>query len=106
MHITVLNYTVVCAISRLQANITSFSHIFFLFTVVECDWTGTGDAATWACCDLENQCGFGEGDCDSNYQCEGNLECGIDNCQAMNSTKAFSINADCCYDPSKHFVSF
>ena len=74
--------------------------------MVECDWTGTGDAATWACCNLENQCGFGEGDCDSSYQCEGNLICGIDNCQAMNPTKTFSINADCCYDPSKHFVFF
>ena len=51
----------------------------------KCDWTGTGgDADTWACCNLENQCGFGEGDCDSNNQCEGNLICGIDNCQAMN----------------------
>ena len=70
--------------------------------MVKCDWTGTGDAATWACCNLENQCGFGEGDCDTNDQCEGNLICGIDNCQAMNPNKNFDTYADCCYDPSKH----
>ena len=69
--------------------------------MVKCDWTGTGDAATWACCNLENQCGFGEGDCDSNYQCEGNLICGTDNCQAMYPYKNFDTYADCCYDPSK-----
>ena len=31
-----------------------------------------------ACCN--GQCGVGEGDCDSHYDCRGNLLCGNNNC--------------------------
>ena len=80
---------------------TISTHSSFLLTV-ECDWTGINNETTWNCCNFTNQCGLGEGDCDYDDQCEGNLTCGFDNCQAMNPNKTFSISADCCYAPSKH----
>jgi len=46
------------------------------------------------CCSLELPCGLGEGDCDSNEDCEGSLKCGIDNCQGP----FFTDGQDCCSD--------
>ena len=56
-----------------------------------------------SCCTSSNQCGEGEGDCDSDVDCFGNLMCGQgngfdDNCD---NTLGFYSTADCCYDPSK-----
>ena len=53
--------------------------------------------ATWSsydssCCTAQNPCGRGEGDCDEDYQCLGDLVCGIDNCGSQ-----FPVGgADCC----------
>ena len=44
----------------------------------------------YQCCTTTNPCVFGEGDCDSDDECDGNLVCGTDNCGAGNS------NMDCC----------
>ena len=62
--------------------------------------TGTGGAS---CCTGSNQCGEGEGDCDSDTDCFGNLKCGQgsgkdDNCDA---SLGFRDDFDCCYDPNK-----
>ena len=51
----------------------------------------------WSCCTSTNQCGIGEGDCDTDSHCSGNLKCGTDNCD---TTLGFSPTYDCCYDPA------
>ena len=61
-----------------------------------------GTAGT-ACCTSSNQCGEGEGDCDSDDDCKGNLKCGEgsghdNNCD---NTLGFPADYDCCYDASK-----
>jgi len=55
-----------------------------------------GKGEWWNCCTSSNQCGEGEGDCDSDADCIGNLKCGHDNC---NTALGFASNADCCYGP-------
>ena len=42
------------------------------------------------CCTSNNPCDIGEGDCDSDDECAGNLVCGTENCAAGNSYM------DCC----------
>lgn len=63
------------------------------------------------CCTEDNQCGLGEGDCDSNADCLGELICGTENCaevyKLLNSQNPdsmaqidvtkFSGSDDCCF---------
>ena len=60
---------------------------------------GNGDGV---CCTITNKCGEGEGDCDTDDDCFGNLKCGQngldDNCDAA---LGFIATHDCCYDPDK-----
>ena len=60
-----------------------------------CDWSGNGTENTWSCCSIENPCDEGDGDCDSSAECKGELQCGLNNCNATH----FPDSADCCYDP-------
>ena len=41
---------------------------------------GTGCNGSWRCCRSYNKCQVGEGHCQSNSDCYGNLYCGILNC--------------------------
>ena len=34
----------------------------------------------WTCCTSSSQCGHGEGDCDYDSDCAGDLVCGTNNC--------------------------
>jgi len=43
------------------------------------------------CCSEERPCGVGEGDCDNDNECEGELTCGRNNCADFPSSRA-----DCC----------
>ena len=59
-----------------------------------CDGMGSWSSCcsnpdTWACCTSSNQCGVGEGDCDVDNDCLGDLLCGSDNCRT-----AFGGNFD------------
>ena len=45
-----------------------------------------------SCCTSSNRCGENEGDCDFDVDCEGNLKCGIDNCNGA----SFDDGDDCC----------
>ena len=63
------------------------------FIFLDCS-NGSGGAS---CCAIPNQCGVGEGDCDFDSVCSGNLKCGVDNCDA---SKGFPATFDCCYDPN------
>ena len=51
------------------------------------------------CCSKEYPCGLGEGDCDNDNECEGELKCGTDNCQqclgGVDCTY-FQPTDDCC----------
>ena len=51
-----------------------------------------------SCCSLLNQCGKGEGDCDNHTDCEGELQCGRDNCK-LDVNNGFDQTDDCCFDP-------
>ena len=54
---------------------------------------GTGTNSDWSFCSSQNPCSEGQGDCDSDDECNG-LQCGQDNCVNFNPN-AHSI-ADCC----------
>ena len=54
----------------------------------------TWTAYSGSCCKTGHQCGVGEGDCDYDTECYGNLECGTDNCGSE-----FPSGADCCVEP-------
>ena len=49
------------------------------------------------CCTSSNQCDVGEGDCDSDNGCKGNLVCGKNNCAGS----TFDSTDDCCTDPGE-----
>jgi len=44
------------------------------------------------CCSEEKPCGYGQGDCDMDSECEGDLKCGNDNC----GPSFFDSRTDCC----------
>ena len=49
----------------------------------------------WNCCTPLHQCGAGQGDCDADWDCAGDLVCGTDNCISFDSTWP-SFTVDCC----------
>ena len=49
------------------------------------------------CCTESNQCGMGEGDCDEDIDCFGDLKCGNDNCDPY---LGLSDTHDCCFNPN------
>ena len=46
------------------------------------------------CCSREEPCEINQGDCDKEYECQGNLICGTNNCPWP-----FPRRADCCVNP-------
>ena len=52
----------------------------------------------WNCCSDAFPCMEGQGDCDEDSQCEGDLTCGADNCLSDFSTSSSNwvTGADCC----------
>jgi len=56
---------------------------------------GYGGSNDWSFC--KGSCSLGQGDCDRDADCSGNLVCGHDNCKQFNS-QAHS-QADCCMKP-------
>ena len=68
-----------------------------LFIYPSTDGNDKCNPDTWTaydseCCSAQNPCGSGEGDCDENIECVGNLICGSDNCGSSFPNQ----NADCC----------
>ena len=47
------------------------------------------------CCTETNPCEEGDGDCDLDSQCSGDLVCGIDNCN-LEGLSRFNSRHDCC----------
>ena len=55
------------------------------------------DPKTWSqydddCCSVEEPCGLGQGDCDVDIECAGDLICGENNCGVEFTNRG----ADCC----------
>ena len=46
-------------------------------------------------------CNLGEGDCDKDSQCAGNLVCGSDNCGCTAGRNGWRDSADCCKGKKK-----
>jgi len=46
------------------------------------------------CCTMENPCDEGEGDCENDFECNGNLVCGVNNCKQFSDV--FHPKDDCC----------
>ena len=65
-------------------------------TTVECNGVPKTDMN---CCTRNKPCNIGGGDCDSDYDCAGNLKCGQNNCAADFSSPGsnWKLNADCCF---------
>ena len=66
---------------------------------MECaDGTGGED-----CCNSSHQCEEGQGDCDTDNDCVGNLKCGESNGYNGNCDTSLGYESDwaCCYDPDK-----
>ena len=65
-----------------------------------------------SCCSAENRCTLGDGDCDSDDECAGDLVCGDDNCFMQG--QAWNSGDDCCvlrrklgrFHTIKHTVKF
>ena len=55
---------------------------------------GTGGES---CCTSGNLCGQGEGGCEFDDECFGDLKCGSDKCD---TSLGFPANYSCCYDPT------
>jgi len=55
--------------------------------------TGCADGSDGSCCTTSNLCGIGDGDCDSDDQCQDDLLCGSNNCD---TSLGFGPNWDCC----------
>ena len=72
---------------------------FFIDNSIGCDWTGTTEADTLACCGSGSQCGIKEGHCSNDDDCFSHLKCGTGNCKDQNPLSDFPIGSNCCYDP-------
>ena len=58
------------------------------------------------CCTEGNPCQEGDGDCDTDKQCIGELRCGQNNCAVNGEHKAnFTEKSDCCEDFGDYFLN-
>ena len=92
----------VCSVRTKHEKLKNEIIINKIFTGCAADGSGGPE-----CCTSSDQCGEGEGDCDSDVDCAGNLKCGqlvhygqgngLDgNCD---TSLGFHSDYDCCYDP-------
>ena len=51
----------------------------------------------WNCCTGEKKCGLGEGDCDTDDECQDELVCGSNNCKKFGNY--YHEKDDCCERP-------
>ena len=49
---------------------------------------------------MNRKCGLGEGDCDDDAECEGDLVCGDNNCNP--TLDDFYVGSDCCVEPGNY----
>jgi len=58
----------------------------------------TWEKFSWSCCSPKTPCGVGEGDCDKDSDCAGELVCGKNNCPEEFKAKVGRNKPDCCFD--------
>ena len=76
--------------------ISYVSNFYFLHNFVgnsKCNYE-TWTSYDSGCCTKDEPCGIGEGDCDRDEHCIGDLTCGDNNCY---KDGGFPTRADCCY---------
>ena len=71
---------------------------FFMISVgnPKCN-PNTWEAYNNECCSIDEPCGVGEGDCDLDEECHGDLVCGKNNCRRDGT--GFTVFSDCCELP-------
>ena len=82
-----------------QTFYSKFENLIIKFFLVNCTTLSNGDEEFCNC----NTCSENEGDCDSYFECQGDLTCGSSNCPA---SLGFDSEVDCCYQPTlgdEHF---
>ena len=55
------------------------------------------------CCTMDQPCEEGEGDCEDDFECRGDLVCGNNNCKQFGSI--FHAKDDCCTRPESKITS-
>ena len=85
--------------------LTMSSKVTLSFLIFQTATNPKCNPKTWAsysktCCtdDANEPCGLGEGDCDTDDECAGDLVCGENNCLRMGS--GFKKGSDCCELPT------
>ena len=88
----------------------SFILLIFLFEGPRCNGYPKTE---WDCCNPTTKCGEGEGDCDTDDDCVGDLICGSsrdksNNCknEFANSASFWMDKADCCTQPGTTILGF
>ena len=74
-----------------------------IFTIYDIDCSGGDHSSIQECCNQFHPCGDGEGDCDDDSECSGNLICGRGNC---NRKKFPSEKTDCCENPNGNKIFY
>jgi len=74
-----------------------FRELEGLLTDFKTKYLCNGESGTADCCTAERPCKVGDGDCDKDQDCAGDLVCGKDNCQEFNWKAKSSY--DCCMEP-------
>ena len=96
----------------LYCHTTAIEFLFSIFILLgpRCNGYPTTD---WNCCNPINQCGKGEGDCDTDDDCVGDLICGSsrdssNNCKTefVYSRSYWAKSADCCTEPGMFAIQF
>ena len=88
--------------------------IFFIDSIllVQCNSVALASFQTpdqiLTCCTETHKCGDGEGNCDMNVQCEGDLVCGHNNCNNdFPINQLTNMKFSCCYNPGESvFILF
>ena len=55
--------------------------VFFTQYWIDCFPKSRFPSLKGKCCTMENPCDEGEGDCEDDFECNGNLVCGLNNCK-------------------------
>ena len=73
--------------------------MFYIILIIISEVEGMRCLGDWArCCTEVNPCIEGDGDCDNDDQCVGDLRCGQNNCGLNGTLGHFEAGSDCCED--------
>ena len=94
----------------MKLNLLRYYKIDFTYSFIQGPRCNGYPKTQWDCCNPHSQCGVGEGDCDSDDDCVGDLICGNSRDDSNNCATTFANNsslwmekADCCINPGKRY---